>query len=287
MSNQFISYIILFIRLGHYSSSGAPIFIGVNSASREVIKNCSRQARTITLCPGHNTVRMEILSRIDPYAIGSRTLLNRFRLPDGVKDILSRHRIRHERQRAHQYVEIYNRLLKRAEKGGFQKGQSILEVGLGPGILATAYQKEGLNVIGLDIEDLRVEEGRKMPLVIFRDNIPLQWEKFDYVSLTSVLHHLPPDLQTNFFQQAISLLNPTGLILIQEDIRGRNPVEHLAIRLVDKMASGSEANSHKTEGEWELFFNRLDLTNLASDKIVYGKKMFRLVKQFFVLTTSE
>jgi len=76
-------------------------------------------------------------------------------------------------------------------------------------------------------------------------------------------------------------------ILIQEDIRGRNPVEHLAIRLVDKMASGPEANSHKTEGEWELFFNRLDLTNLASDKIVYGKKMFRLVKQFFVLTTSE
>lgn len=180
--------------------------------------------------------RETLFAKADPLAIISRGLLNHsLWLPQPLKDALEENRNRWEDSRAEYFVRTYEHLLKEATGKSFTAEETLLEIGVGPGEIARHLKERGLKVIGIDIKDSRIK----------RDG------DFDYLSLTSVLHHLPKDLHFIILQQAKRVLKSNGYLLIQEDIRTK---QHLFTRAVDWFVSGPEADSHKTVTQWEQFF---------------------------------
>ena len=230
----------------------------------------------------------ELIQLYDKSAIFSRASRKVPFIPPDIRVELWENHRHHERTRAEFYIEIYEQLLKNAGYEGFEPGSRILEVGVGPGLIAGCLNNKGLLVTGLDINDVRL--CRSTHLAIFSKTnpiFPIASSSFDYISLTSVLHHIPKELHEVYLQEAARCLKDTGIVMIQEDIRGRNPIEHAIIRSVDWMVSGPEANSHRSRQEWQDFFQENRFRVLAEDELMHGNNFLQLTKQFFVLQKTQ
>lgn len=191
----------------------------------------------------------------------------------------------HQSNRSEVYFGVYNEMLKLFRGTGFQPGQKLYEFGVGPGMLASRFKDSGLKVVGTDIGDSR--EVAFSNLAIAKDYLPFLDGTFDYVSATSVLHHISSEKHTRYMTEFKRILKPSGVVLIQEDERGRNAIEQYAIRMVDRLVSGPEANSHRSEDEWMNFFNNNGLTIKSVKNICHKKGPIRLNKIFFALTLNQ
>jgi len=191
---------------------------------------------------------------------------------------------RHETVRAEAYFEIYDEMLKSFRGRGFKPRERLYEFGVGPGALALEFQRSGLAIIGTDIKDLRTFPFSN--LAFARNYFPFPDGVFDYVSATSVLHHIPASEHPLYAEEFKRILKPKGVILVQEDEKGRNAAENLAIRTVDRLVSGPEANSHRNLREWIEFFEDKKLIVRSRKIISFQKGPARLRKIFFALTRT-
>jgi len=159
---------------------------------------------------------------------------------------------------------IYKRLQeRRARKIGrllgkfVRKGDSVLDLGMGTGLVAERLQLgNDVNILGLDIHDCNITD---IPLVINDPkNLPFRSDQFDVVLLISVLHHA-----SNF----VYLLTEAKRIckrsiIILEDVYSTE-TERIFIMFTDVISNcmGSlnmPFNFHR-EREWLVIFKKLGL----------------------------
>ena len=198
--------------------------------------------------------------------------------PSGLKSLCTEH----QKARSDIYFSIYNEMLRSFRGRGFQPGQQLYEFGVGPGMLASRFKDSGLIVVGTDIKDSReVEFGN---LAIARGCLPFASGAVELISATSVFHHIPSEEHADCLTELKRILKPGGVILVQEDERGRNAEEQLAIRAFDRLVSGPEANSHRRKCEWIDFFQSNGLIIESMRERCYKIGPFRLNKIFFALT---
>lgn len=226
-----------------------------------------------------------LLNKIDPSALAARTALNCGRgfVPEDLRHCLEANRWRHEQKRAELYFEIYSFLFQQGGGAGFQAGERLLELGAGPGLLADYFAQQGLLTTSFDLKDSRLIQPEGVDFVIGAgQNLPFEDGCFDYVSVTSVLHHIPKEDHLAVIEEAKRVLRAAGVLLVQEDIREVG-VKHLLVRGVDCLASGPEANSHRTVKGWLDFFSGCGLRLLASQELTPEYLMVKMRKRFFVL----
>ena len=223
-----------------------------------------------------------ILKELDPSAIASRTLVKSFNLAN--EDLI--HNVqRHEAERGRLFSDIYEQML--TKHGLSLKDSKVLEVGAGPGAVCLGFQEIGAKVVSLDIWDGRVFYDNEVPFVIGDGTaLPFADNSFNYLSLTSVLHHLPIEYRKTMLEEGLRVADT---VLIQEDCL-TSPITNIAMKLVDDGVSGEvgthQAESHMTKGGWLNYFEEANLNVLES--VDYHPKWLGvgIEKAFFVVSRS-
>lgn len=185
---------------------------------------------------------------------------------------------KHEVVRAQQYVAIYERMYRNKFNITFPRDTKLLEFGVGPGEIAEEFKSHGLEVYGTDVVPRADGEN-----VVAANNLPFGNNMFDMVSTTSVFHHIPREKHNQYLSEIKRILKSKGVIFMNEDEKGRNFVEQGVIRTVDRLVSGPEANSHRTDRGWRKYFDKGGIEVIASDKITHELGPIRLNKLFYLL----
>ena len=223
-----------------------------------------------------------ILKELDNSAIASRTLVKSFGMSH--EDLV--HNVqRHEAARGRLFSYMYETMLE--EHGLSLKDSKVLEVGAGPGALCLGFQETGAKVVSLDIWDGRVFYDDKVPFVMASGTaLPFADSSFDFLSLTSVLHHLPIECRKMMMEESLRVANT---LLVQEDCL-TSPITSLAMKLVDEGVSGEigthPADSHMTKQGWIEYFEEMGL-NILNTKDYHPKWLgVGMQKTFFVVTKN-
>jgi putative AdoMet-dependent methyltransferase len=111
--------------------------------------------------------------------------------------------------------QIYGTVMNR-------KPASVLDIGIGTGVLANKLYEGGNRITGVDFSNAMLDTvRRKMPDIIlieydFTKGLPpeLKNTKFDFIISTYALHHLTDEDKIPFILSALSHLNENGLIII-------------------------------------------------------------------------
>ncbi|MDP3881339.1 MAG: class I SAM-dependent methyltransferase [Nanoarchaeota archaeon] len=103
-----------------------------------------------------------------------------------------------------------------------QKSAKVLDLMCGPGYLQgqLLQQRPDLSLHGVDIEQSYVEHGmKKYPQAHFEVGDVLTWKpqrKFDVITCTGALHHLPYERQGELIHNMASWLNPSGTAILSD-----------------------------------------------------------------------
>ena len=221
-----------------------------------------------------------ILKELDNSAIASRTLVKSF----GMSHEYLVHNVqRHEAARGRLFSEMYEKMLE--EHGLSLKGSNVLEVGAGPGAVCLGFQEVGAKVVSMDIWDGRVFHDDEVPFILASGTaLPFTDSSFNFLSLTSVLHHLPIEYRKTMMEEALRVADT---VLIQEDCL-TSPITNITMKLVDTGVSGEigthPADSHMTKQGWLEYFEEMNLKVL--DTKDYNPKWLGvgIQKTFFVVT---
>ncbi len=98
-------------------------------------------------------------------------------------------------------------------------GQKVLDIGCGTGTLLEQYRDGGATITGIDpspsmLDKARYRLGPDAALVLAdAQRTPFSGESFDLVTVTMVLHELPPIVRTAVLDEASRVLRPQGKIL--------------------------------------------------------------------------
>lgn len=163
-----------------------------------------------------------------------------------------------------------------------EKGEKILDLGCGSGIVASVFQDFfQAEVVGVDIADSTVRDisfqimsGKEIP---FPDN------SFDSVLIAFVLHHAKDPVSLLKEAKRISRKR----IIVYEDLP-EGPASSFFCRLhgfsFDRWFQNKKTTSFKKERDWKKIFNQLELDLIAekeasSDLNPVQKKLFVLQKK--------
>ena len=99
---------------------------------------------------------------------------------------------------------------------------SVLDVGIGTGVLSTALYEKGNRITGIDFSSEMLAIAKtKMPKATFyqcdfANGLPseLVGAKYDFIISTYALHHLPDTLKVTFIKSLLSYLNQNGVIFV-------------------------------------------------------------------------
>jgi len=101
-------------------------------------------------------------------------------------------------------------------------GRTILDIGIGTGLLTKDLYSSGFRITGLDFSAAMLEQARrKMPAARLicadlRDNLPqrLAGEQYDFIVSSYTLHHLPDTEKVELLADLLPSLTPGGVILV-------------------------------------------------------------------------
>jgi putative AdoMet-dependent methyltransferase len=102
------------------------------------------------------------------------------------------------------------------------KKSSVLDIGIGTGILSTELYKNGYTITGIDFSEEMIKVCKtKMPLARliqydFTKGLPkeLENEKFDYIISTYAMHHLEDNEKIILVKKLTKILDNNGSIII-------------------------------------------------------------------------
>jgi demethylmenaquinone methyltransferase/2-methoxy-6-polyprenyl-1,4-benzoquinol methylase/phosphoethanolamine N-methyltransferase len=154
-----------------------------------------------------------------------------------------------------------------------QPGESILDVGCGPGSLTLpAAEKVGPTgkAAGIDASPEMIETARRSARKRGRDvdfqlapieALPFADSTFDAVLSSLMMHHLPDDLKAQGLAEIARVLKPGGRLVVM-DLSGDRSPANLALRLV----------GHKTPADYvERLQSMILAAGFASDERVKSK----------------
>ena len=117
------------------------------------------------------------------------------------------------------YEKIINEILKIIIEN---KKLTVLDIGIGTGVLSNELYKNGYKITGIDFSDEMIKKSKeRMPSAKliqhdFSKGLPenLSNEKFDYIVSTYTFHHLNDNEKLIFIKKLLEKLNRNGLIII-------------------------------------------------------------------------
>lgn len=103
------------------------------------------------------------------------------------------------------------------EAKSFQKGKKLLDIACGKGLFLKEAKKKGLDIFGLDISDVAIDQAEKeLPKGNFiagdAENLPYGDDEFDYVSCIGSLEHFIRPAEA--VQEISRVLKKSGIALI-------------------------------------------------------------------------
>jgi ubiquinone/menaquinone biosynthesis C-methylase UbiE len=156
------------------------------------------------------------------------------------------------------------------------KGKKVLDYGCGDGDVAVFLAKNGIEMVGIDIADIRIKKARQLAqkegmnsevafFVMDAEKTEFPNNYFDGIICTGVLHHLEIE---KAFKEMARILKPEGTIICNEPL-AYNPIFQLYRKLTPHLRS-----------EWEK-------EHILSKKdIKLAEKYFgKVEKRFFYLTS--
>jgi len=114
------------------------------------------------------------------------------------------------------------------------EGSSVLDIGCGSGLFLGLLAAAGAHIdgVGVDIGEAAISRAQLMAerLAVLGTSARLSFRKlppespvpagsFDVVSLVDVIHHVPPRIQKEFLETALSRVKPGGLFLYKDMCR--------------------------------------------------------------------
>ncbi len=98
-----------------------------------------------------------------------------------------------------------------------RKGESLLDIGCGTGVVTSAFRRWGFDATGVDVVPEFIAIARKTyPDVKYSsgaaEDLPFPGETFDYVALTSLLEHVRDWRKT--ISEAARVLKPNGVLVL-------------------------------------------------------------------------
>jgi len=146
-------------------------------------------------------------------------------------------------------VRNYNRLLAKFGHHLPMAGKA-LDIGCGPGGLATALYRRGYEVTGVDFAPAMIKYARRLePNIEFIQadgrELPFSDHSFDLVTAAYVAHGLPPQERISLYEEAVRLTR--GMVLLHDYSRRRNPLTDAV-----EWMEGGNYFSFVREGEAEL-----------------------------------
>lgn len=119
--------------------------------------------------------------------------------------------------------------------GFLRKGDSVLDVGCGPGITAKYFIKHGLDVLGIDFSEKMIEIAKKEApqgkfLIMDLGGVGNMGGVFDGIYLQNVLIHIPKKEIEHVLKNVAALLKKSGYmyICVKEKPEG-SPEEYIKI----------------------------------------------------------
>jgi len=223
------------------------------------------------------------LGHVDAAAIGSRSLVKSLCI---FSKRCRKNIWRHEAERGRLFVRTYHSII--ANAGYEMANWRVLEVGCGPGAIASAFQESGHIVTAIDLWDGRIFNNTGVPFSAANGHsLPFKTASFDAVSLTSVLHHMPASFADLVIKEGLRIISRPGWLLVQEDILHPSAFHNLLMRMVDDLVSGEigthQAESHRTKNEWQGYFNRFGLQLVGMQSLFPSWLGVSIEKAFFVL----
>lgn len=106
------------------------------------------------------------------------------------------------------------------------KGLSVVDVGAGDGKFARAFARRGAEVIGIEIDDEKVEIAKLaahpgVAILLGRgEDLPLDDRSADLVCFMFSFHHVPSALQDRALEEAWRVLRPGGRLHVLEPLPG-------------------------------------------------------------------
>lgn len=97
--------------------------------------------------------------------------------------------------------------------------RTVLDFGCGIG--SSSFLFDPLNYFGVDCDHRRIEYAKKLYpkhnfIAINNGQLPLSKNSVDYVLISSVLHHIPPDLLSNYMKEFRRVIKSDGSLIIAE-----------------------------------------------------------------------
>lgn len=141
------------------------------------------------------------------------------------------------------------------------KGDKILDVGSGNGLISWELRKMGFEVVPLDIKSQAFEKS-VAPVVYDGHNMPFNEKEFDVALILSVLHHT-----TNQEEILNEVKRVSKRIIINEDIYG-NSFQKKMTFLIDSFVNIGYApcpHTNRNDQEWKDLFKSLNCQILSSN----------------------
>lgn len=112
-------------------------------------------------------------------------------------------------------------LRKVLELAGTRRGDKVLDLGCGPGVLLEPFSRAGCEVYGVDsARQMLALAERRVPgvhlcLADIRDALPAEWGSgFRAITCTYAIHHISDEDKVELIGYLLGLLEPGGAVLV-------------------------------------------------------------------------
>ncbi len=169
--------------------------------------------------------------------------------------------------------EIYNRVLA-------GKGNKILDIGFGTGILASKLYEQGFRIWGQDFSERMIELAKeKMPKAeLYQGDFTgglvkeLEQNRYDAVIATYSLHHLTEEQKISLIKKLLTILDDDGCIYIG-DVAFETRAQHDSCRVL----AGDEWDDEEiypVAEEWKSLFPRIEFERFSFCSGLFSLKRY-------------
>lgn len=166
------------------------------------------------------------------------------------------------------------------------KGQKVLNVGSGDGVLSQHLRELGCEVDDIDVNDLVTNTSLPSPILFDGSTIPADADTYDLVLCVYVLHHAHNN-QGSLMTEMIRVTRDS--IIIVEDTPRR--VHHWILAwlhaVVSYIRSWSGWCTFRSEKDWLVWFKQFQQLKLVAVEVAFGIWIYPIPRRCFVMRKTK
>ena len=138
------------------------------------------------------------------------------------------------------------------EAGCWRGDERVLDIGCGPGHAAFAVAPHALSVVGLDLSDAMLEEGRQLGRELGIENVrfergdacalPYRAESFDVVTSRFCAHHYADSAAV--LREVSRVLVPGGLFLVVDSVSPNDPGQDTFLNAIEVLRDPTHVRNY-------------------------------------------